>query len=294
LRWVGSNFYTLSCARTRRVTGKSILRRGRHQTTPYCRNRRWHCARAGLLERACPCSSRGIYAVWSSSTGTTISTSQHSEAVAARWLKGFSGCRRVKFAVECRVNRRSALFSTCLVRVLRASSRKTKNWLDFNIVANFSKSSSDASNSGSVSHTRSSGARFSIRLLRKGSDKGSCRKFARDYPGQVAARVFTFFVLVLWNGCRSEGKKKFEIGSLVGYVLVLHVEQRVRGRLEDLKPMTVRVDGSRDLEVFLTDIRFRVRNLDQRVVRSVLMYQWFCSYTVVSLEIIFFSHNFGD
>jgi len=40
--------------------------------------------------------------------------------------------------------------------------------------------------------------------------------------------------------------------------------QRVRGRLEELKPTTARVDGSRDLEVFLTDVRFRIRNLDQR------------------------------
>lgn len=64
---------------------------------------------------------------------------------------------------------------------------------------------------------------------------GGSRKFARDQPGQVAARVFAFFVLVLWNDCRTEGKKKFGIASLVGYVLVLHVEQRVRRKIGGLE-----------------------------------------------------------
>lgn len=90
----------------------------------------------------------------------------------------------------------------------------------------------------------------------------SSRVICRD---KLQHKFFTFFVLVLWNDCRSEGKKKFGIGSLVGYVLVLHVVLPVRGRLEVLKPTMARVDGSRDLQVLLTDVRFRIRNLDQRV-----------------------------
>lgn len=125
---------------------------------------------------------------------------------------------------------RSALSPTCLV--FRASPRRKKlARLDVD-AANFPKSSSSGRIRDRVQFLipRVSQVRdFSILLLlRRGSDEGSCRKFARDQPGQVAARVFAFFVLVLRNDCRSQGKKEFGIGSLVGYVLVLHVEQRVK------------------------------------------------------------------
>lgn len=118
--------------------------------------------------------------MWSSSTGTTISTSQHSAAVAATWLKGFSGCRRVKFVVECRVDRRQpvrVIFEKCLVRVLRASPRRKtsltrrsgRTFLEVlvgRIEIGF----------GEILYLILGGARFSILLLlRRGSGEGSCR-----------------------------------------------------------------------------------------------------------------------
>lgn len=79
---------------------------GRHQTTPYCRNRRRHCARAESSARVRV--HRAVYtrcrAVAPAPPASTIS--QHSAAVAATWLKGLSGCRRAK--VRCR---------GCVVRV---------------------------------------------------------------------------------------------------------------------------------------------------------------------------------
>lgn len=75
------------------LAGKVSSEGGKYQTNPLLPESS-PALRSRRAERACPCSSCGIYAMWSSSTGTTISTtSQHSAAVAATWLKGLSGCR---------------------------------------------------------------------------------------------------------------------------------------------------------------------------------------------------------
>lgn len=171
---------------------------GRHQTTPYCRNRRRHCARAGV-ERACPCSSCSIYAVCRAvAPAPPASTiSQHSAAVAATWsYGGFRDAVVLKSGVAA-VSRRGwpAVSSTCpLYRQ-----------------ANFWQSSGCIEIKFCSSYPHSfAGARFSISLAIQGDPTQRVSKFARDRSGQVAEFSFRFLfsdrtIVVFEREVRSPG-----------------------------------------------------------------------------------------
>lgn len=206
--------------------------------------------RSRRVERACP---RAVYTrCRGSSTGTTISTRQHSAAVAAR--RGLEGPLRDVVLSGSRVLRR--VVSRIVARPRRAvrlgsAFRPEDEEEDHDVEdlreANLLASVRRASASSFVARTRVSqvrDSRSSTLLLppprplppppplasvrgRSESVVGrSCRKFARDQLGQVAGGVFVSpsAVLVPRNDrfVASSAPRKFGIGSL-GYVLASHV-----------------------------------------------------------------------
>lgn len=138
---------------------------GRHQTTPYCRNRRRHCARAGSSARVRV--HRAVYtrcrAVAPAPPASTISQafSSSSRDVAEGGFRDVVVLKSGVAAVSC------GSLRCCRRRAPRALHRRTRSWLDSDVTANFRQSSGCIEIKFCSSYPHSFvGARFTISLAR--------------------------------------------------------------------------------------------------------------------------------